>query len=197
MITSETVVALYADYIKAQTELKNMAKDSSGYGYKYTSLDKLIDATKPILQKYNLAILQMPVTDGLITRLIHTSGEWIESTLTGDMIDLAKMNKYQVQGSQLTYFRRYAWASICGIASDDDLDANAPKEVVHNVNKTVNNSTVSAAQVKMIQTRISQLKLDEATVSMLKTHYNIESWNDLPSASMQGLVDWFNKKETV
>lgn len=195
MKTSETVTKLYADYIKAQVELKNPPKDKKGQ-YKYTSLDRIIEDTKPVLAKHNLAIIQMPIQHGLISRLVHSSGEWIETELVGDAGEPRGMNVMQLQGSQLTYFRRYAWASICGIASDDDLDANAPKEEVKQVQK-VDNSKVSAKQVTLIQTRLSKLKIDEDTVSMLKTHYNIESWKDFPAVSMPGLLEWLDKKETA
>jgi len=56
---------------------------------------------------------------------------------------------------------------------------------------------VSASQVKLIQTRITQLKIDEETVAMLKKHYSVESWNDLPAKAMTGLIDWFTKKEAT
>lgn len=128
MKTSETVSEIFKAHIALQSELGNIAKDSSGYGYKYTSLDKLIAYTKPYLAKYNLGYIQTNTTlsDGSIgvtTRLIHISGEWVEDTLSAQLYKLAKMNEYQVAGSLVTYFRRYGLASILGIASDDDMDA--------------------------------------------------------------------------
>ena len=188
MKTSETVESLYQDYINAQIELTNLAKDSSGYGYKYTSLDKMIEATKPVLHKYGLAIIQMPIKDGLVSRLIHKSGEWIETVLEGEMIELAKMNKYQVQGSQLTYFRRYAWASICGIASDDDLDANTPKEQPQAKQDTPT-AVLTDKQLKYINTLISQKGIDR---DMLKTHYSVTSLKELSADTARKLIDWLN-----
>lgn len=193
MKTSETVTKLYSDYIKAQTELVNLGKDSKGYGYNYTSLDKMIEATKPTLQKHNLAILQMPIKDGLISRLIHSSGEWIETVLEGDMIDLAKMNKYQVQGSQLTYFRRYAWASICGIASDDDLDANAPKEAtpVRKMEEPVRQPQyINEAQLKKINTLMSVKKVDR---DQLKAHYKISSFKAFQVEWLQDFIKYLEE----
>jgi len=99
--------------------------------------------------KYNLAIIQMPILNGLVSRLIHSSGEWIETTLEGDAGEPRGMNMLQLQGSQLTYYRRYSWASICGIASDDDLDANAPKEEDKPVKQP---QYINEAQLKKINT---------------------------------------------
>jgi len=66
-------------------------------------------------------------------------------------------------------------------------DLPQPKEV----------EKINAAQVKLIQTRISKQSINEEMVLKLKAHYKIESWNDLPVTSMEGLVIWFDKQETT
>jgi len=128
MKTSNEVKSIFKAQIGLQSELGNIAKDSKGYGYNYTSLERLISYVKPFLAKYELGFIQTNTTlsDGSIgvtTRLIHSSGEWVEDTLSAQLYKLAKMNEYQVTGSIITYFRRYGLASILGIASDDDMDA--------------------------------------------------------------------------
>jgi len=123
MKTSENVEQISKAYVECSPELLNIAKDSKGYGYTYTSLEKLIEHTKPILSKHGLAIIQIPTGNGLISRLIHNSGEWMEQEMNSELIQMKQMNAFQVQGSQVTYLRRYMWASFCGIASDDDMDA--------------------------------------------------------------------------
>lgn len=128
MKTSNEVNDIFKAQIEMQAELGNIAKDSKGYGYSYTSLDKLIMYVKPFLAKYKLGFIQTNTTlpDGTIgvtTRLIHESGQWVEDTLSANLFKLAKMNEYQVAGSLITYFRRYGLASILGVASDDDIDA--------------------------------------------------------------------------
>ena len=45
---------LFGALVKAQVELKNPPKNKEGYGYKYATLDSIIEQTKPILQKYGL-----------------------------------------------------------------------------------------------------------------------------------------------
>ena len=197
MKTSQSVTEIFKAYTECAPELVNVAKDMNKH-YKYTSLDKLIDETKPILAKHGLAIIQLPTGSGLITRMIHASGEWFEVNFESETILLNGMNAYQSQGSQITYIRRYAWASVCGIASEEDTDANgvsySHSEKGVNRSNVNNTQTVNHNQVKLIQTRISKLGIDEATVSMLKSHYNIDSWNDLPAKSMNGLLEWFDKQ---
>lgn len=53
--------ALTEALVAAQAELPTaIGRDSQGQGYRYTSLDKLIEATRPILTKHGIAIMQFP-----------------------------------------------------------------------------------------------------------------------------------------
>lgn len=135
MKTSNELSNIFKAQIEMQSELKNIAKDSKGYGYNYTSLEKLIEFARPFLAKYKLGYIQTNTTledgsVGVTTRLIHESGEWVEDTLTAPLTKLAKMNEYQVAGSLITYFRRYSLASMLGIASDEDIDMHGEQPQV-------------------------------------------------------------------
>jgi len=136
MQTSIDVKNIFKAQIAMQSELENIAKDSSGYGYKYTSLEKLIEYVRPILAKHKLGYFQTTTSTedgkiGVTTRLIHESGEWVEDTMVANLTKLAKMNEYQVAGSVITYFRRYALSAMLGIASDEDMDASTPQQQTH------------------------------------------------------------------
>ena len=131
------VIALVA----AQAELPTaLGKDSDGQigarAYKYLSLDKLIDATRPVLTRHGLAIIQHPAMverngDGMVpalkTVLEHVSGEARAETMPLYLTDTTM----QGLGSAITYARRYAWQSILGIAAEEDTDGPAmvPEEV--------------------------------------------------------------------
>jgi hypothetical protein len=79
---------------------------------------------------------QISNVDGKIalkTTLIHESGEVIEETAT-----LATKTETNPQdyGSAFTYFKRYAWSAILGIAADEDDDGNkVSNKVVQQNNK--------------------------------------------------------------
>ena len=176
---------IFEAYTKCSPELINIAKDSKGYGYTYTSLEKLIEHTKPILAKHGLAIMQMPTGNGLITRMVHNSGEWFEQEMTSELIQMKQMNAFQVQGSQITYLRRYMWSSICGIASDDDMDAQGEEvKVAKPVQK------ITDAQVKKLNTLMSLKKVDR---DAMKKHYKIESFNDFPVNAIQAFIEYLEK----
>ena len=182
MNTSEKVAMISKAYAECSPKLLNIAKDSKGYGYNYTSLEKLIEHTKPVLEEFGLGIIQMPTGNGLITRMVHNSGEWIEQEMTSELIQMKQMNAFQVQGSQITYLRRYMWASICGIASDDDMDAKGEEVKV---------PMVTPEQVKYISTLITTKEIDRDKV---KLAYKVESMNDLTADNALKLINQLKAK---
>jgi hypothetical protein len=126
MKTSESVAALAAALSKAQSVMQGAAKDRQNPHFRsdYATLASVIEAARTPLAGHGLAVVQGLSTapGGLVvtTRLLHSSGEWIEDELT---VPLAK-NDAQGMGSAATYGRRYALSALLGIAQVDD-DGNA------------------------------------------------------------------------
>lgn len=125
MRESGSIKALAAALTEAQAELKNAPFNSTNphFKNKYADLAQLRDCTAPILAKHGLAIVQgmTAVMEGpvfaLTTRLLHKSGEWIESTYP------VQMDAPQKMGAAITYGRRYCLAAMLGIAGEPDDDA--------------------------------------------------------------------------
>lgn len=123
--------ALAEALIAAQAELptalgRDAANESAGY--RYMTLDALIAATRPILNKHGLSITQWPTfiqrgDDGLIagltTQISHADGTSIRETMPLYVLD----KTMQALGASITYGRRYAWQSALGIAAEEDTDA--------------------------------------------------------------------------
>jgi hypothetical protein len=95
---------------------------------KYFGLGDLLSQVKPTLAGYDLAILQTPYTgEGFIkvkTEILHGR--------TGQRFDFGELGmsasgNLQATGSALSYLKRYAIATIVGVASDDETedDGNA------------------------------------------------------------------------
>jgi hypothetical protein len=109
---------------------------------KYADLGSVIEAIKPHFAANGLSYVQFPVSGensvGVTTRLMHSSGEWLEQDY---YIPLGKMDA-QAAGSAITYARRYALQAIAGIpAEDDDGNAatqSAPKFITSAQAKTIN-----------------------------------------------------------
>jgi len=131
MKTSEQIGKICAALLKAQKEITFAVKDAVNphLKSKYADLPSVIDAIKTALNDADIVFIQ---TAGemvnmhlqLTTRLMHSSGEWIEDTMT---MPLTKQDP-QGYGSALTYARRYSLAAITGLYQDDDDAQNAVKQ---------------------------------------------------------------------
>lgn len=129
METSQNTNNIFKAMIKAAPEITSISKSKQAYGYKYATLDSLIDMLRGVLPKYGLWFMQMPTRVGdkstLTTRVFHDSGEWVEDCIEMTDTELqGKANDTQKIGASITYFRRYALSSIFGVAADEDVDGN-------------------------------------------------------------------------
>jgi len=100
-------------------------KGTQGYGYSYADLPTILKTINPLLAKHGLGFSQPVDLDTIQTILFHIeSGEQLtSSTLMPSDVELKGMNKFQVDGSKISYYRRYALSSMLGIVSDKDTDA--------------------------------------------------------------------------
>lgn len=123
---SESINELAVALAKAQAEMKGAVKDSLNphFSSKYAALDSVWEACRPALTSHGLSVVQAPTaqgsTVGMTTMLLHTSGQWMRSTLHMVSRDASP----QAIGSCCTYLRRYGLSSMVGIAPEDD-DGNA------------------------------------------------------------------------
>jgi hypothetical protein len=125
MNTSPELKTLLPALIKARAKFTPLTKRHTvkigAYSYQYADLASLLEATMPALLEQGLILTQAPHADEqgfcLVSRLSHTSGEFIETRYPLKVYD-----KPQEQGSAITYARRYAAAPLLGIAAEDDDD---------------------------------------------------------------------------
>lgn len=132
MNTSEQISEFAKAMAAAQVEIANPVKNAENPHFKssYVDLAGGLNEVRPILASHGIAILQSTFAENdymmLTTRLLHTSGQWIES-----VYPVCKFPARQQEiGSALTYARRYSLFALAGIAgADDDDDGNeASKE---------------------------------------------------------------------
>ena len=126
MEQSEQINELAAALAKAQGEMKNVKKTSENpfYHSTYAELDAVWDSVRPVLSKHGLSVIQgTGQNDGdvhVTTMLLHSSGQWIRSTLT---LPIGEKHTAQAVGTAITYGRRYSLSAMVGIASEEDTDA--------------------------------------------------------------------------
>lgn len=132
MNSSEQLNELAPALAKAQAVMTGALKDSANpfFKSKYADLESVWAACRKALTDNGLSVVQggairlLRGTDAeqpvLVTRLLHSSGQWIE----GETHIKAKDDGPQAQGSGITYARRYGLAAMVGVyQTDDDAEA--------------------------------------------------------------------------
>ena len=128
MTRSESITHLTTALALAQGEMPVAVFDATNPFLKsrYASLGAVIQASRPILAKHKLSLVQFPISDatgiGVESILMHESGEFIAERIVIALTEEKGKSRVQSAGSTLTYLRRYSWASILGMYSDEDSD---------------------------------------------------------------------------
>jgi hypothetical protein len=99
------------------------------YKFKYATLGNIIDTTRKALSENELAVSQMLHGTHVVTHLLHSSGEFLNSDVE---IPTTKRDRdghevpltIQERGSAYSYYRRYAYVAIIGVVGEEDDDAN-------------------------------------------------------------------------
>lgn len=130
MQTSEKIIEISKALAKFQAGAAPVEKDGTNphFRNRYATLDALIEAIRPQMEAAGLALIQCPETApggvAVTTRIMHTSGEWIESTVTMPV----PQQTAQAVGGAITYGRRYALSAMLGLSTEDDDDGNAASQ---------------------------------------------------------------------
>ena len=116
---------LYKALAAFQQEVPHIYKGTEGYGYSYADWGQILDVVNPLMEKHGLGFTQLLNDTKLKTVVFHSeSGESIESSVDIPQdVSLAKMNTFQVMGSAITYYKRYALSAMLGLVTDADKDA--------------------------------------------------------------------------
>lgn len=144
MRTSNETDKLSAALAKAHSKLVNpkrnliakvKGKTKAGafyeYEYTYAGLDSILDLVRPVLAEVELFVTQGVAGDAtfrLITRITHSSGQWME---TDTPLAYSGAADPQELGIAMSYSRRYGIAPMLGIAPEEDKDdgrSNAAKK---------------------------------------------------------------------
>lgn len=129
--TNENQIKLNISLVNAIKETKDIHADSTNpfHKSKYASLSAHLEALKPIFAKHGLAIIQFPIGQsecvGVRTIVLHVDGGSISSDA---LIPAEKGMTGQQAGAIISYLRRYALASVAGVATEDD-DAETDRTV--------------------------------------------------------------------
>lgn len=128
MRTSERIDELTSALAVARGEMPSPKhnRENPSYGSTYADLAAIHEASAGPLAAHGLAAPQCVECDSaavvVTTRLLHVSGQWIETTAQYP----AKGLDIQGVGAIATYLRRYALSAILQLAGEVDSDGRIP-----------------------------------------------------------------------
>jgi hypothetical protein len=203
MNKSETIndLATALSVAQGQMTAAKMGAENPFLHNHYADLGSVIQAAKKPLADNGLSYSQHPELNGgavtITTILMHSTGQWIESTITLGLGEGKGMSQAQQMGSVITYLRRYSLSAILGIYADEDTDGNDKTTIPHNgqarpaqtITQTVNPQAIKplAAPVSLTgkPAVITEARVEEAqaTVDAPATQW--------PEAVLQYFVDTY------
>ena len=143
---------------KAQAEMPAVPMDGYNpyFKSKYATLGAVIAATKPILSKHGLSVIQQVISNdqgdavGIRTQILHESGQFMSwdavvKINTGN-------NPGQEAGKLLTYLRRYSLSAALNLYADEDIDANTPKQNGGKVSQSSDNNKAAIMAKRKAET---------------------------------------------
>jgi hypothetical protein len=198
MNQSEQIDKLASALAKCQGEMEPAIKDSTNphFKSKYADLNAVWAACRQPLSKNGLCVVQTIDTLNekmvLITTLLHTSGQWIRSTMP---VVTAKFDAQGI-GSGLSYARRYSLSAMCGISQDDDDgQAAMPREEKKRPKEEPKLSPLITENQSRTLSQLSEL-CDPAYVTTLMDYLakdNISSFSTMPQSYYKKCIEGLNK----
>lgn len=165
-----------------QGEVENAAKNATNpfFKSKYADLGTVLNAARPLLGKYGLALVQFPSFEGdhtggkvmVESLLTHSSGQWFSCVTSAPVFPTTGHSgktepvSAQTVGSATTYCRRYAAAALLGIAQED-LDA----EDVSGKNA----APVAATTIAPPKWTEAQAKEFATLLGLIRGHFHIQN----------------------
>ena len=181
-------------FFQAQCEMSGAKKNAKNPFFKsdYADLKSVMDAIREPFANNGLYFVQAAESNGqmiaITTRIVHTSGEWIES-----ITELPPI-KNDVHGwiSAFTYGKRLGLQSLAGLPSIDDdgnlavKHATPPKAVV--INKK------EAAELDQLISDTSADKVEFLNYYSTRAGSKITDLNQFPKDLFEQAVAVLNKK---
>jgi hypothetical protein len=156
--------------LKFHKEFRGAQKSGTNLHFKskYFTLDDLVEATTPVLQKCGLYVAHQVVNGNLATSVCNADGESMTS-----QISLPTTPNPQVMGSNLTYFKKYNITGLLNIpeASDLDDDGNAGASAAAHEDKKSEREPqppVTDQQRELLNKHLDAFKLNPAAVREAK-----------------------------
>lgn len=177
--------------VMAQEVARIRTKTGKEFEYKFANLADCMELVREPMHNNGLCFISgvdvhSPVVT-VTTRIIHTSGQWVQTTVRLP-IDDQRMSTAQAVGSAMTFGRRYTFCALLGIATEDDDGKAAGK-----ANRGA--PPAKKKQEPRQATPAEQLKEEEAMLLACKTVGNVESAANRVRAMLKGTYSQWGEEE--
>jgi len=195
---SDSISKIAAALVSFSGEVKSIAHDSENPHFKsqYTSLDHMIDETKPILAKHGLTVMQFPGGDGdritVRTMVVHNSGEWIESEPL--ILKPVKLDP-QGAGSAITYARRYSYAAALSLSLGDDDDGNSVSQQPGS--KPPQNQNRAASQSNQTQDNFNSVTSTLISQAQINYCHKLKNEKGITDEDFTRMIEEISGKESL
>ena len=189
---------MYKDLVKLQSELTTIQKNKTGYitksaKFQYADLTAIWEHIRKPMTRNNFALVQLidSVEDKtyIITQLIHSSGDMIESKtfVPGRAVQPKE------SGILYTYYKRYALSAILGLTTDEDADQFIPqqKEMVEEAKPK--EALIDSTGIEHLQKLFKELNSTSVYNKLLKD-YNIDNLKQLPQKYFDQIMEALNNR---
>lgn len=194
MKTSEKIELISAALSRAQGEMRNPEKNRTAtipmksggkYCFNYADLPRSYDTVREVLSKNELAHNSTVGFDDkgpvLYSRLLHSSGQWFESSWL-----LPANDDMKVMAGFLTYAKRYLFNGLVGIHGDEDTDGPPEDGSDHRdkkpppifvesppqapIGSIVPRRTPSIAQLQLLESLVTERNIPHEAVKSYISH---------------------------
>ena len=138
-------------------------KTKEGYGYHYADLPSIMRIITPVLKEcgigyYHRTDFHEILGKNIVITVIYNVNEdengpenIMSRTLIDDKAILAKMNRFMIEGSAITYFRRYHLTTMLGLLSDEDSDAGGKRPTAQKPGRSVESAGKAEEEIDYIE----------------------------------------------
>lgn len=195
---SEKKMSLKEKLIRIQQELKAPKGQFNSFGkYKYRSCEDILEAVKPLLDKYQVALTLSDEITEVGSRIYvratanlfdGESDEHYTNVAWAREDDVKKgMDGSQITGTASSYARKYCLNGLFLI--DDTKDADTDEYQKQN---NGSGDKISPTKVKALKARLEKMNVDEEA---LCKQYGIKSLEDMDEGQLAELNGKLNKLE--
>lgn len=182
MRTSEAINEIAAALAGAQADMTVAVFDSKNPHFKsnYASFTAVVSAVRAPLTSRGVAFIQSAVSthEGVMvtTRLIHSSGQWIETD--GPVIPIGKGDAHGAM-SATTYAKRGSLAVALSLPADEDDDGNVAVQQAPQKSPPASPETLEA---------LLPLLMESGKGEIVLAHYRVQKAGELTEAQAREAI---------